>query len=362
MLQHGISYWRHGDDVRMTVQTHDEGRRAVFVFENALRNLQLRINPEKTLILRSVTYDRQLRQLDSERDVVSSELAELKRDGLLEADPDEIERLLEESGIDEDTAFQVFYHHTMSIDEIADELEEHLQPSQVELATAMFENAVRRAPNSTDPRKLSRELFHGALSSSLTILIADKNTHAIIGSADLILDFPDETEVICTYLRSVAVESPEEICSQVSSALEGEFLLGWQLAWLISVLFEMVDSSDSTISDELLDSIRTLVNNDASDWIARAAGARLLGRMSKLEHATFLRLWGSAPTPLRSELADAICMQSELASQNGWESAFVDGLGSDPILKTVITRRRNRIASKKERASKQGADSPSTEA
>lgn len=362
MLQHGFSYWRHGDDVRMAVQSHDEGRRAVFVFEGALRNLQLRINPEKTLILRSTTYDRQLRQLESERANVSEQLADLKRDGLLDADPDEIERLLEVSGIDEDTAFQVFYHHTMSIDEIADELEEHLEPNQVELATAMFENAVQRAPNSTHPSKLSRELFHGALSSSLTILIADKNAHAVIGSGDLILDFPDETEVICTYLRAVATTSPDDICAQVRLVFEGEFLLGWQLAWLLSVVFEMTDSNKATVPDDIVDSIRALMDDDTSDWIARVASARCLGRTSNLEHAGFLRLWGNSPAPLRSELADAICMQSELKGETGWESAFVDGLGSDPILQTVITRRRNRIARQKELASDHDADTSSSEA
>jgi hypothetical protein len=225
----------------------------------------------------------------------------------------------------------------------------------------MFENAVQRAPNSTHASKLSRELFHGVLSSSLTTLIADKNTHAVIGSGDLILDFPDETEVICTHLRAVATASPDEICTQVRLVFEGEFLLGWQLAWLLSVIFEMADSSEATIPDDIVDSIRTLMDDDTSDWIARVASARCLGRTSKLEHASFLRLWGSSPAPIRSELADAICMQSELEGATGWESAFVDGLESDPILQTVITRRRNRIANQRESSSDQNSDTSSTE-
>jgi hypothetical protein len=233
----------------------------------------------------------------------------------------------------------------MTIDEIANEIEEHLEPSQVELAVAMFTNAVKRAPNTTHPLKLSRELFHGALSSSLTILIADKNTEAVPVAAELILDFPDETEIICTYLRAVATTSPDEVGDQISLVLEGEFLLGWQLAWLLNVLLEIVDSSEGEISEELLESINEIVDDEGSDWIARTTGARLLGRMEELDHASFLRLWGSAPPPLRSELADAICMQSE-ASPGGWESAFVDGIGADPILKTVITRARNRLVNR----------------
>jgi hypothetical protein len=134
------------------------------------------------------------------------------------------------------------------------------------------------------------------------------------------------------------------------------------LAWLLSVIFEMADSNKATVPDDIVDSIRALMDDDTSDWIARAASARCLGRTSNLEHASFLRLWGNSPAPLRSELADAICMQSELEGATGWESAFVDGLGSDPILQTVITRRRNRIARQKEPASDHDTDTSSSEA
>ncbi len=345
MLRSGLSYWRHGDDVRITVHTHDAGRRAVFIFENELRKLQLRANSEKTMVLKSATYDKQLRELDIERETTRSELAELKKDGLLDADPDELERLLEESGIDEDTAFQIFYHHTMSIDEIADELRDHLEPSQVELAAAMFRNAVKRAPNSMHPKKLQRELFHGAITSSLTVLIADRSTAAIDGIGQLLQDFPDETATICAYLRSVASKAPEEVSYEIATAIRGEFLLGWQYAWLFNVLFEIVESTDEDVSEELTGMAEQAAVNESIDWIARAASIRLLGRMAQLVQADFIRLWGSCPSPLHPELADAVCMQGVLLEQSDWARQFTDSLVSDPVLKTVTDQARNRYKS-----------------
>jgi Reverse transcriptase (RNA-dependent DNA polymerase) len=67
-------YWRHGDDIRMTVSDHDEGRRAVHHLEQQLRAAQLLLNAEKTRVLHRETYQHQLTAVEKRRSEVRRKL------------------------------------------------------------------------------------------------------------------------------------------------------------------------------------------------------------------------------------------------------------------------------------------------
>ena len=90
-------YWRHGDDIRMTVSDHDEGRRAVHHLEEQLRAAQLLLNAEKTLVLHSETYRQQLTAVENRRSEVRRRLLAEREskvaDGTLEGLDELVERV-----------------------------------------------------------------------------------------------------------------------------------------------------------------------------------------------------------------------------------------------------------------------------
>ncbi|HEY2701449.1 MAG TPA: RNA-directed DNA polymerase [Pseudonocardiaceae bacterium] len=335
MLQEGLRYYRHGDDVRISVDDYDDGRRAVFKFEQELRGLRLLLNAEKTRILRHHTYEQQLGSLEVERERIQELLTDLKMDGLLEADLDEVEDLMEKAGIDEDTQFQIFYHQTMTMEEIADELRPHVEVDQLEIARAIFEDVMTKAPNVDTERRLSREVFHGVLSNSLTTLAAGRDAFAAGRTAQLIADFPDETALVCSYLRALKGEVGEVVAKEVETALCGSFVLGWQSAWLLSVLQEVIQKSEAELPETLWSLVVQISLDESSDWIARSAAIFTLGLAGLLEQDAFRRLWARLPAPFRPEVAAALSLQAKKLVESTWEEIFLDTLKSDPVIRAV---------------------------
>lgn len=214
MLRNTHHYWRHGDDIRVTVTDHDAGRRVVHYLEGQLRFMRLLLNAEKTWVLRRDTYERQMGAVDEERTRVQQALAEKREKGLLDVPYDDMVALVENAGVDEETQWQLFYHANIGLEDIVDQLRPLLKPNQVEVAIATYDEAIRRAPDGEADDKLSSEMFHGLIATSFTPLIAGRNPHALKDAARLISRFPDKTEIIATYLRALAISHPSDVARE----------------------------------------------------------------------------------------------------------------------------------------------------
>jgi hypothetical protein len=339
MLRRGYYYWRHGDDIRLAVSDYDAGRRSLHDLEYELRNVRLLLNATKSRVLHRQTYERQLGVVDVERGRIQNALLRLKEKGVLEADQSDIEELTENAGIDEETRWGLFYHGNISLEEIIDQLRPLLEPNKIEIAAAMYDEAMRRSPDSGQGQALSGEIFHGLLSSSLTTLIAAASTRALDDAANLIARFPDETELIATYLRALAKTKTNRVMSEVMKAMTNGYLLGWQKTWLLIVLREVVAVGSTTSIDDVANLAAGIAQDESADWIARAEASRLLAECGRLTHELALRLWTGAPAPVRPEFAAAVAKVAALSTDNStWAPIFLDSLKGDPLLQVVLQR------------------------
>ncbi len=341
MLRHGYAYWRHGDDVRVTVTDHDAGRRAVARLESLLRAVRLLLNADKTRVLKRATYERQSGLIDLERQRVRDELTLTREKELLAgawAD-DDIESLVERAGIDTQTQWDLFYHGSLDLEDIADQLRPHLNPTDVELAKAMYRNALERAPDKGGMGALGSEEFHGMLSHSLTTLIASRDSMPLTDVAGLIARYPSETELLATYLRAVASTEPAAVCGQVLAAIDG-YATGWQQAWLLGALREVLEQAPGPYADACVERVLAIARDEESPWLARGEAARCLGAARRLDQELLSRLWGAAPTALRSDLAAAVSVVtgSSRTDRPAWAEAFLDSLQDDPMLAVVVQR------------------------
>lgn len=344
MLRHGYAYWRHGDDVRITVKNHDEGRLAVHRFESLLRAVGLLLNSEKTRVLQRPTYERQMTAVDAERAQVRQSLVVAREKAILEgeADTEEVQTLIERAGIDDQTQWDLFYHGSLSLEDIVENLRPHLQPDDVSVAFATFSEALRRAPDAdTDDPPLSGEMFHGMLASSLTTLIAARDARPLSEIGALIGRFPSETELLATYLRSTAAQEPSEVVNEVTLALSAGYTTGWQQAWLLGAVREVIAAAPSTDVQAAVELAAAIAADEEASWLARAEAARVLASAGWLEQDLLRRLWARAPAAVRPDLALAVAAAASVPDPNSrpaWAEAFRDSLGDDAMLQVVLNR------------------------
>lgn len=340
MLRTGHYYWRHGDDIRMTVPDHDAGRHAVHQFEEHLRAMRLLLNADKTRVLRRETYERQLGAVDEERTRVAQALTQKRARGLLHAPAEEIERLVQEAGVDEETQWGLFYHGNISLEDIVEQLRPRLEPDQVDIAVATYDEAIRRAPDAEAPDALAAEMFHGILTTSFTRLIAARHPRPLKDATALVSRFPDETELVATYLRAVAATQSTEVARETTAALTGGYLTGWQQAWLLQVLREVVATAPDVGISRAVEAASSIAVDENASWLARAEAARLLAQAGQLTHELLVRLWSGCPAAVRADLAAAvgIAARPSAAAPPPWAEAFLDSLAAEPMLQVVLAR------------------------
>jgi hypothetical protein len=338
LLREVHHYWRSGDDIRMTVADHDAGRSAVHHLERQLRSVRLLLNADKTRVLQRETYERQMTAVDDRRSTIAQAILRDRESALSETPQNELIDLAERAGIEEQTKWDLFYHGSIGIEDVADKLRPHLLPSQVEVAAAMFEDAVLKAPGSGHKEALSDEEFHAVLTSSLTILLADRNPMPIVLSARLIGQFPDKTAHICGYLRGVAASYPAQVSIFAVEALTTGYLTGLAKAWLLTVLREVASSSAPAPAAEIeagLQAATEIASSEDESWLARAEAARLLAQVGRLTHELLSRIWNRAPAAIHADLVAAVAVAAR--DDNAvWAQAFRDSLNSDPVMQVVL--------------------------
>ncbi|MDF1602264.1 RNA-directed DNA polymerase [Nocardioides sp. YIM 152315] len=331
-------YFRHGDDVRIVVPDHGAGRQALHLFETGLRSVGLTLNGQKSRILLRDTYQSHLTAVNEEREALREKIASAREAALEHATEEELAAIVVEAGIDEDTQWGLFYHGSVTLEDIIDQLRGVLQPTDVEVARAVFDEATSHAPDQeVDP--LADEVFHVYLSTTLTRLAAGLDPHAVPLVASLIERFPDKTELLATYLRSVRSTDPEAVAAQVEAALSTPYLFAWQLVWLLDTARLLATEFDHLEFDQARAVALRVQGDEEIVWLARAAAARYRCLTGQMGNEEMERLWRLSPRAVQADLV-AGCCDLEQVGPAGWPTRFLDSLKDDAALQVVINRNR----------------------
>lgn len=152
----------------------------------------------------------------------------------LSEDEDELKAAMEEAEIDGEIGWQVFYHETMSVEELIDMIRPNLRAEDEKVAIEVFQETVKAQ---SPPPGLGHEVLHQRLSMALVRLIALKSAGILNGLAEVLLRYPDKTEHFCTYLIAIAPSHAEAVCSELQTVVASAvFRTDWQWAWLMRAI------------------------------------------------------------------------------------------------------------------------------
>ena len=326
MIRNDFQYFRHGDDIRIGTKTYDEGCHALRTLEGTLRNLGLLLNVEKTRVLHSDTYSK---NVAAHKEMFTGAKERIVKDWvhLLRDDEDALMKAIEDAGMDQ-LGWDLFYHGRVNLEDAIEQLRPSLQPSEIEVAKKLFQVVVAGQPGEDDA--LSKEDFHQCLVWSLIRLSAGHSDAAIPYFADLIKSYPEKGEVLCSYLSALTSKpsAANAVAHQIEIALSLENA-EWETAWMVRVL-RRVPTQAST---NTLNSLKSLLDSPHNRWLGSVEVAKLMAVRGELDPDSLLRLWDSCPYVLRADLVEAAALMAKSAQ---WAKAFVASTRSDPIHEVVI--------------------------
>jgi hypothetical protein len=326
MLQEGFDYFRHGDDMLVATGTMSRAREAISVIEEALRTRGLLLNASKVSVLTRSQYRGNIKSGEE----AIRELRESLFDAAVKkvvADQDELVEVMNKANLDAQWQWNLFYHETVSIEEVIEEIRGQLEPNDVEIAERAFSEAVKRAPGTKNA--LPRELFHFLITHSLMRLAAARSPVAIPHAASVMARFPEKTEIMCRYLQAIMGTHAAEAVSQIENLIGSSlFTTPWQQAWL----FRVLSFGGSDLSEGISARLREVAMNSTTHWLARVEAMKVLAQINKLDREPVSRSLKLAPRPYRCDLLAAA---ARCVNTTEWARKILEASRLDPVEQVV---------------------------
>jgi hypothetical protein len=234
---------------------------------------------------------------------------------------------MDEAELDDQMKWDLFYHQSISIEEVISAIAEQLQPDEIDIAISLFNETLAGTPDGDNP--LPKDQFHVQIKKSMLRLAAGKSVIAIKECSSLIAKFPDKTELVCNYLLAVCSKSPDKVAEQLENIISSDlFLTSWQKAWIYRVMVEC--------SEQLKEETKTAILNNCNDqyshWLERVEGFKVLSRLGELPFKLLTQSWEIAPIAYRPD----IIVSAVFLSQNCEKSKrFLEGIKHSPIERVV---------------------------
>lgn len=328
MLREDFKYWRHGDDIRIACRNMSRARESISILEDELRKRGLLINSSKVAILKKNQYDDHLKSGEKSVEYIKNKIF-ARNVTKVSASQKTLTAAMERAQLDEQWGWNLFYHNTISIDDVINEIREHLMPNEVEVAEHAFNEAVSRAPGNENA--YTKEQFHYLITKSMIRLPAARSPVALDHAAPIIAKFPDKTELVCQYLQAVQGSHSKQVVAVVDNIVSSTlFKTPWQLAWLYRVL----DQNAYRFSDRLFNRLNQSAHNQSVHWLTRVEAMKVLARLNSIPRELVTSSWSLAPRCYRSDL---IAVVARVYKTQDWARRFLQATRLDPI-ETVITK------------------------
>lgn len=329
MLRAGLSYWRHGDDIRISVKDISLGRKAIATAEIELRKIGLVLNSSKCLIQSAEIYESHLKETSKAHDKIKAKLYKEQEKEIEDAysDIDVLQHLMERAGLGAEIQMALFYHQSITVSQVIETIKEYIQPEDVEIAVNLFNETIALFLNGEN--SLPEDQFHVRIKKSIVVLTSAKSSAAIKNCAMLIENFPEKTEFVCHYLISLSSLDSESVALQMEKIINsGLFLTAWQKAWIYRVMLACSDN----LTYQTKMNIKNNCNDQDAHWLERVEGFKILSKIDELPFSTILNSWENAPVAYRPDLIISAVYLSKKCPQS---IRFLEGIKQQPIEKVV---------------------------
>ncbi|WP_217914994.1 RNA-directed DNA polymerase [Miltoncostaea marina] len=285
---------RVGDDYWFPATSIDDARRRLATLEEWLQTLGLRLNGDKTLVLKAETFRRLERPRKNRIERHLERLRQAAGHAILEGDTNEIIERLRQQGVPEEQLWSVFYHGQTPLPDLIEDLRAQLAPQLVDLYDARLSEIVERVRRRDVPGERRAEMeteLRDALSafSGSDIQIEGDDVAVVLSW------FPRLAPAFSGYLRHAEGEYLERVLPPLIDASTSD----WISAWLVAA----VEERPSVVVGSLADALERVVVHRADKPLSRVAAMRSIARVGTLSGETLARVWEEATPAVRSEIA-----------------------------------------------------------
>lgn len=294
----GTRFVRYADDYFLPASSMSEGRRLLNELEQRLGDFGLSLNASKTHVMRRHTYEKGLQRpspavVELREKLIASRINELYE---IE-DSDEVAEILEEAGVNEESLWDLFYHGTLTLDELIPNIIDELAPPLGQIYVALFGEIVKilrsedKPPEGLGPtEQLAREC--------LAYLVA---TDSDVDKADLRLVqtwFPGLTPIIVRYVSDRDSREHAWAVQYVADHLRSPSKMEWIDSWMCYCAKGVLRPSEM----ELIDLLRGVVSDASVGDLAKSAALQGLASVGRVGEEEWTGVFRAVSAALRSEM------------------------------------------------------------
>lgn len=295
----GWEFARYSDDYLIGCDSVGDARKRLRVLESLLLERGLRLSAVKTRVVRRSTYVRQLDRSSPRIEKFRTSIRDAVRVRLLESeDSEEVESLLEQAGADEEVIWGLMYHHTVSIEEVVEQLGDKLLPTEVDAYASFLVAAGEQLRDGLYPDQLDaeeRDLRDCLLALSAAGRLVDLDV------LNPILDWmPTLVKDIAFYLEVLSDDHPAAAADFIRRRHDSDRDSDLETAWLLSASL----ASTEVVAD-LVETLR-LESETNLRPLSRTVAVRALALGGALGQETWDAAIRESPPALVAELLLAL--------------------------------------------------------
>lgn len=296
LVDSGQLYLRFADDYFFPAESVAEGRKILERLEELLADRGLFLSDHKTTVMRRSTYAanmtatrdaaRRLRETYVQDFVARLEAAE---------DTEFVEEILARVGVEEETLWDLLYHHTISLRDVIEQVRDELSPSD----RFVYEQLLSRAASDLEGAKIRDVSAVASLAGeSILGLAAAEGTVEPPVLVRLLEWFPFLARHVSSFLLSLGEEHREYVSATADALLAFPDLGDWERAWLVQSLVE----SPQLLTPSLRERLEAMVSGPQFGLLCRLSASRALGLFQGGPHPALESLWRDATPAIRSEM------------------------------------------------------------
>lgn len=295
----GWEFARYSDDYLIGCDSVGDARQRLRLLESLLMERGLRLSTSKTRVVRRSTYVRQLDRSSPRIEKFRKSIRDAARERLLESEgSEEVESLLEEAGADEDVIWDLMYHHTVSIEEVVEQLGERLLPTEVDAYASFLVAVGEQFGTGLYPDQVDAE--EGDLRDCL-LAMAAAGRPVDLDVLNPILDWmPTLVRDVSFYLEALSNHHSAAVADFIRDRHDSDRDSDLETAWLLSA---SLSSTDVIVA--LVDTLRLAAESGVRP-LSRTVAARALALGGALEKSTWDAVISESPPALVAELLLAL--------------------------------------------------------
>jgi hypothetical protein len=297
LYERGVRFVRYADDYFVATSSVGDGRRIVQDMEERLRDIGLALNSRKTSVMRRDTFERGLQRPSPAVEALKERLTELRLESLRQLDDAAaLGEALEESGVDEEVLWDLLYHHTVTLDEVLDEVKDNLAPSLLQayqIYLGQIAAQLREEGGQADIHAMESLAREALAFLSLGGPLID----------DLDLDrvqawFPSLMPFISRYLIARSPSSPVAVARYIERHVREATHIDWIDAWTCYTAGRAGIAGEQTV----MSSLRGMLVDQNAGPLSQWEALRALAVAGVVGEAEWRDLFQSASAPLQSEM------------------------------------------------------------